>query len=152
MRTKRLILNAPRAIDQTFLDTLGAQQSVQEFLGTGGLGNVEGLRSDWHRNGFGIFVARRVTDEEPIGVYGLVASTAKEGCRELVCSTRVANRRQGLAVEACRAVLSWAKAQDLVPVHGRVEAHNEKSPGLVQKLEMRPQESASSGDQWYVWP
>lgn len=124
--TMRLSLRAVDQSDRRFLDDLQRRPEVPDFVGLLGIPQL----------GEGDHLFAILENDERVGVVGVVKSMALEGSDvELLCVLSPFAEGRGLATEACRAVIAWARSTGawtrlLACVHDR----NPRSRALVARL------------------
>jgi ribosomal-protein-alanine N-acetyltransferase len=100
---------------------------------------IEESLGSFDAHGFGVWVIRERTAEEPIGFAGL-RFVEGSGEIELLYGLAPARWGAGLATEAARAVLSCAFDKlDLERIVGRVDTPNRASVRVLERLGMRPE-------------
>jgi RimJ/RimL family protein N-acetyltransferase len=113
--------------DSALLDALQRQDDVWEFVGQ--LPEGQGDRSR-------LFTV--VEGQVPVGVGGLVQSTALDGTDlEVLCVMRSEAQRRGLAKRACELILAWAfETAKVERVIACIDDHNEGARSIATKIGM----------------
>lgn len=127
--------------DTALLSALQQQDDVWEFVGQ--LPEGQGDRSK-------LFAI--VEDKVPVGVGGLVTSTAFEGKDlEVLCVMRSEAQRRGLAKRACELILSWAfDTAKVERVIACIDDHNEGARSIATKIGMKELSALPPGRTVYV--
>jgi RimJ/RimL family protein N-acetyltransferase len=127
--------------DTALLSALQQQDDVWEFVGQ--LPEGQGERSK-------LFAI--VEDKVPVGVGGLVKSTAFEGQDlEVLCVMRSEAQRRGLAKRACELILSWAfDTAKVERVIACIDDHNEGARSIATKIGMEELGALPPGRTVYV--
>ncbi|HET7317352.1 MAG TPA: GNAT family N-acetyltransferase [Sphingomicrobium sp.] len=146
IETERLVLRSWRKDDREKYFAILQQPAVFRHFGPEPMGMEECWRrlmaaaGGWQLNGFGGWAVERKSDGKLIGMLALFAAWrgldpefGDEPEMGWIFATEA--HGQGLAGEACRAVIDWAEANlDPTPIWAIIAPANEPSLKLAQKL------------------
>jgi RimJ/RimL family protein N-acetyltransferase len=149
IETERLILRAFRAEDLEPLSAIWADEQVVRFIGGQKLSREDTWRrtlaacGQWPYTGFGYWIAESKADSGVVGQLGFAdfkrdMQPSIEGAPELGYVFAPSVHGQGIAREACAAVLDWADANLNAPSYPAIiSPENEASIRLAERLGFR---------------
>lgn len=145
LSTERLTISKITLKDASFLHELMNDKDWIQNIGDRGIHSIEDAENhikerffkSYEEFGFGFYVLRIKSTNEPIGTAGLIDRDGIEGI-EIGYGLLPAYRGKGYAFEATQAIFNYAK-NDLMldKIVAIVSPHNEKSIVLLEKLGLR---------------
>jgi RimJ/RimL family protein N-acetyltransferase len=142
LETERLTMHRLDAGDAAFILRLVNEPSWLRYIGDKGVRTLEDARQYIHdgpgamyrRYGFGLWLVKRKSDGEPIGLCGLLQRDTLDDV-DLGLALLPEFWRQGFAAEAAKATIEYARRQlGLGRLAAIMSLDNTASRGLVEKL------------------
>jgi RimJ/RimL family protein N-acetyltransferase len=142
LETERLTMRRLEAGDAAFILRLVNEPSWLRYIGDKGVRTLEDARQYIHdgpgdmyrRHGFGLWLVKRKSDGEPIGLCGLLKRDALEDV-DIGFALLPEFWRQGFAIEAASATVQYARRQlGLKRLAAITSMENAASRSLLEKL------------------
>jgi RimJ/RimL family protein N-acetyltransferase len=145
LHTRRLLLSPVTDADIPWLERHWNDAQVGRFLWDGQpvptelvREQVERSQRDFQRRGYGMFLARRCSDGEPVGFAGL-RFVEEVGATEVLYSFEPSVWGMGFATEAAAACLHFGFGELGLPrIVAGVDPPNQASSRVLDRLGMRP--------------
>ncbi len=142
--TDRLRLRKPRLDDADFLIKLMNDPDYYKNIGDRGIRTREDaekyvrerLLPSYEKYGYGIVIVELKSSGQPIGFSGLVKRDSLEYADVAIAILR-AHWGQGLATEAARGSLEWARKLGMKTVFGLTAPHNTTSMHILEKVGLK---------------
>ena len=157
--TERLVLREFQPGDEKETETgAGPGEKEEGIFGSPGLLR-EYIRDQYGFYGYGIWAMTEKGSGKIIGRAGVVNLTGEweragaSDALELGYRVFAPYRRQGFALEACRGVLGWYKEHMDCPLYAKIDASNEASINVIEKLgfSLTDQKYIGSGQWLYLY-